>query len=58
MIPAKAPIGVTYAPIFEPMMVEYVAIVELMVASFKIEAKPSDIGILLIRLSLIVDDAP
>ena len=35
-----------------------VATIELMVASFKIDAKPSDIGILLIRLSLIVDDAP
>ena len=57
IIPARAPIGVRYAPIFEPTIDAYIAWLKWIgFAELIIDEKNTVIGILLIILQKTVDD--
>ena len=58
IIPAKAPIGVKNAPMLEPMIVEKMYNILLLLALEIIDVKNNDIGILLIKLSKIDEAKP
>ena len=52
MMPAKAPIGVKKAPIFEPIIEEYIALNRIFsLVKLQIDEYKTDIGMLLIKFA-------